>query len=103
MNVHQSCLYVLWSCFIVSPSHGVLSNVITERSGLQLQNSVYAFIHLHLISEERTLIFISAVSHSGLTVVAPLKPGVGQDIAMHASPAARNFILVLIYFFPKKS
>ena len=28
--------------------------------------------------------------------VLPLKPGVGQNTAMHASPAAWNFLLVLI-------
>ena len=34
-----------------------------------------------------------------LTNVLPLKPGVGQNIAMHASPAATNFFLVLISTF----
>ena len=33
------------------------------------------------------------------TNVLPLKPGVGQNIAMHASPTTRNFFLVLISTF----
>ena len=43
--------------------------------------------------------------------VLPLKPGVGQYRAMHATPAARDFLLAHFYpsgpftciFFPKKS
>ena len=34
---------------------------------------------------------------------SPLTPGVGQNIAMHASPAARNFFLALISTFPVHS
>ena len=91
------CTLVMLHCFTIpwcsfKCGHWAFWSAITEQRGC-----------LHSPSEERTLIFMSAVSHSGLTDVAPLKPGVGQDIALHASPAARNFILVLISVFPKKS
>ena len=33
---------------------------------------------------------------TNITNILPLKPGVGQNKAMHASPTARNFFLVLI-------
>ena len=43
---------------------------------------------------------VPTVENPELANVLPLKPGVGQNIAMHASPAARSFFLVLIYAFP---
>ena len=39
------------------------------------------------------------IKNPELTNVLPFKPGVGQNIAMHASPAARNFFLVLFTTF----
>ena len=36
------------------------------------------------------------VEHRELTNILPLKPLVGQNIAIHASPTARNVFLVLI-------
>ena len=38
-----------------------------------------------------------------LTNILPLKPGVGQNIAIHASPTARNIFLVQISTFPVHS
>ena len=35
--------------------------------------------------------------------VLPLKPGVGQNIAKHASPTARDFFLELLFAFPVHS
>ena len=49
-----------------------------------------------------TEIMVSSVVNPELTN-APLKPGVGQNIAMHASPTARNFSLVLISASPVHS
>ena len=43
---------------------------------------------------------ISSVENTELTNVLPLKSGLGQNIAMHASPTARNFFLVLISAIP---
>ena len=39
---------------------------------------------------------VASVEKAELTNVLPLKPGVGQSIATHASSTARNFLLVLI-------
>ena len=39
----------------------------------------------------------------GKHVLPLLKPGVGQNIAMHALPTARNFLLLLISTFPVHS
>ena len=41
-------------------------------------------------------ISVPSVENPELTNVLPLKPGVGQNIAVHASPTARNFFHVLI-------
>ena len=46
---------------------------------------------------------VLSVENPGLTNVLPLKLGVGQNIAMHASPTARNYFLVLISTFPVHS
>ena len=40
-----------------------------------------------------------SVENQELTYVLLLKPGVGQSIAMHALPTARNFFFVLIPTF----
>ena len=40
-----------------------------------------------------------SVENPNLTYVRPLKPGVGQNIATHASPIDMNFFLVLISSF----
>ena len=40
---------------------------------------------------------VRSVENPELTNVLPLKPGVGQIIAMHASPTAR--IVFLVFFF----
>ena len=42
-------------------------------------------------------------TQSGQIIVSSLKPGVGQNIALHASPTASNFFLVLISNFPVHS
>ena len=39
---------------------------------------------------------VPSVENPELTHVLPLKLGVGQNLSMHASPAARNFLNVLI-------
>ena len=46
---------------------------------------------------------VPSVENPELTDVLPLKPGVGQIIAMHASHTARNSFLVLILTFPVHS
>ena len=38
-------------------------------------------------------IMVPSVENPELTKALPLKPGVGQNIAVHAVPAARNFFL----------
>ena len=50
-----------------------------------------------------TEIKVPSVENPELTNVLPLRPGVGQSIATHASPAAMNFFLVLISTFPVHS
>ena len=42
---------------------------------------------------------VSSVVNPALTNVVSLKPGIGQNIAAHASPTARNFFLALISTF----
>ena len=42
---------------------------------------------------------VLSVENPGLSKVFSVKPGIGQNIAMHASPAARNVFLVLISTF----
>ena len=43
---------------------------------------------------------VASVENPELTDVLPaLKPGVGRNIATHASPQAKNFLLVLIFTF----
>ena len=42
---------------------------------------------------------VSSVENPEMTDVLPLNPGVGQNIATHASLIARNFFLVLISTF----
>ena len=44
-----------------------------------------------------------SVENPGLTNVLPRKPGVGQNIATHASTTARNFFLVQIFTYPTHS
>ena len=46
---------------------------------------------------------VPSVGNSELTDGLLLKPGVGQNIAMHASPAARNLFFVLICSFTAHS
>ena len=46
---------------------------------------------------------LPAVENPELTNVFPLKPGVEQNIATHASPTASNFFFVLISTFPVHS
>ena len=46
-----------------------------------------------------TEIKVPSIEKPELTNVLPLKSGVGQNIAMHASPTARNFFLTLISTF----
>ena len=48
----------------------------------------------------KTEIKMPTVENPMLTNILPLKPGVGQNKAMHASPTARNFFLVLILDLP---
>ena len=45
---------------------------------------------------EDSEIKVPSVENPELTNCLSLKPGVGQNIAMHASPTARNNLLVLI-------
>ena len=45
----------------------------------------------------------STIENSDLPYVLPLKPGVGQNTATHASPTAGNVFLVLISTFPVHS
>ena len=45
-----------------------------------------------------TEIKVSSTENPELTNVLPLKPGVGQNIATHESPTARNFFCLNFYF-----
>ena len=51
----------------------------------------------------RTQKYVPSVENQELTNVHPLKPGVGQNIAMHASLTARIFFLVPISTFSVRS
>ena len=51
------------------------------------------FPHLLTVDAE---INVCSVENPELTNVLPLKPGGGQNIAMHALHTARNFLFVLI-------
>ena len=42
---------------------------------------------------------VSSIKNPELTNVFPVKPGVGQNIAMHVLPSTRNFFLALISTF----
>ena len=46
---------------------------------------------------------VPSVENPELANVLPLKPGVDENIAMHALPTARNFFFVLILTFPVDS
>ena len=63
------------------------------------------FDHLNANSQSETdaEMKVPSVENTELTHVLLLKPGVGQDIAIHASPTARNFVLVLIFTLPVHS
>ena len=50
-----------------------------------------------------TEIKVPTVENPELTDDVPLKPGVGQNITMHALPTAWNFFPVLISAFPVHS
>ena len=46
---------------------------------------------------------VPSVENPELTNVLPVKPGVGQNIAMHAYPTARIFFFVLIFTYTAHS
>ena len=50
-----------------------------------------------------TEIKVPSAENPELTNILLLKPGDGQNIAVHALASARNFCLVLIYTFPVHS
>ena len=58
------------------------------------------FDHLNAKSQSETdaEMKVPSVENTEMTHVLLLNPGVGQDIAIHASPTARNLVLVLIFY-----
>ena len=50
-----------------------------------------------------TEIKVPSVENSDLTNVLPLKPAVGQTIAMHALPTARILFIVITFQVPSPS
>ena len=68
-------------------------------SSLWLTVCLHQFSHVTMNPQWGTAdaeIKIPSVENPELTNALPLKPGVCQNIAMHASPTTRNFFLVLI-------
>ena len=66
-----------------------------------LDSEIQEFANSHRVVTRslvvRTQKLVPPVENPELTDVLPLKPGVCQNIATHASPTARNFFLALIW------
>ena len=87
--------------------------MIVGRWYVQLAALVSIYIYIYVVVCSFVLsphwgtadadITVPSVENPELTNVLRLKPGVGQNIAMHASPTARNFFLGLISTFPVHS
>ena len=86
---------------VVKSSH-FSSNVYTIP---RLSSTTRTLAHHHTIYPQwgtaDAQIKVPSAENLELSCVLALKPGVGQNIAMHASPTARSFLLVLITNFPK--
>lgn len=75
--------------------------------GLQIHNmlawSLWPSLKVPTVGTTDTQIRVPTVENPELWKALPLKPWIGQNIAMYASPTAMNVLLVLICTFPAHS
>ena len=75
--------------------------------GLQIHNmlawSLWPSLKVPTVGTTDTQIRVPSVENPELWKALPLKPWIGQNIAMYASPTAMNVLLVLICTFPAHS
>ena len=64
----------------------------------KLTGTIFSLIHVSLKGKLRTQKLKSHLVRTQILNVLPLKPGVGQYIAIHASLTARDFFVA--YFYP---
>ena len=83
---------------------GSLNSSLTHHAGVvPVLESSTLYGATRTSSCSRVKIKVPSVENPGLTNVLSLKPGAGQNTTTHASPTARNFVLVLIFNISKLS
>ena len=91
----MSCIFFFFLMSQLGIKHQLTYLLTSDVSSCQLFVLVVLFICLqwHIVDAE---IKVPYVENPELWNFLPLKPGVGQSIAMHASPTARKVSIVLL-------
>ena len=87
------------ACALLVLSLKILVYWFTVEGQMLYKSSLLCSVYNSTVGTVPTEIKAPSAENPELTNVLPLKPGVSQNMAMHALPTARNFFLVLISTF----